>query len=138
MQVNENRKTFSVDGTEYKLTSGLKVLIMSKHPRPSQWDSDDYQAYKFLCAQTKVRSFPNPAVAVRPQDTWKYKQLLKKMVVLGERIEEESDDSDDTYTSSIDGISEPSDTDSIGGIDESFDSGITTIACQYPLGESYF
>ena len=101
-------KRLTVDVAEYKLTPGLKVL-MSKQPQPNQWNSDDYQAYKFLCVQTKVRLFPNPAVAVRPHVTWKYTQLLKKIVLLGERLEEESEDSDDTDTASIGDISESSD-----------------------------
>ena len=62
---------------------------MSKHPQPNQWNSIDYQAYKPLCAQTKVRSFPNQAGAARPHAIWKYKRMLRKMVLPGERIAEE-------------------------------------------------
>ena len=63
VQVDENKKTLTVDGALYEFTPGLRVLIMLKHPRPNQWDSRDYQAYKSLCAQTKVRLFPNQAGA---------------------------------------------------------------------------
>ena len=70
------------------------MLMMSKHPRPNQWNSRDYQGYKSLCAQTKVRSFPNQSGAARPHATWKYMHMLRKMVISGERIiEEESEDS---------------------------------------------
>ena len=72
---------------------------MSKHPRPNHWDSNNYQAYKSLCAQTKIRSFPNPAGAAPPHATWKYKHLLRKM---------KSDDSDDTDTASIGDIGKSS------------------------------
>ena len=71
---------------------------MWKHPQPSQWNSNDYQAYKSFCAQTKVRSFPNQADTARPRATWKYKHMLRKMFIPGERITKEgvSEDSDDT------------------------------------------
>ena len=52
--VQVDRKTLSVDGTEYDLTPGLQAFIMQKHPRISQWPSSDYRAYKSLSAQTKV------------------------------------------------------------------------------------
>ena len=93
---------------EYEFTSGLHVLIMWKHPQPSQWNSNDYQPYKSLCAQTKSRSFPNQAGTARPNATWKYKHMLRKMVILGERITEGSEDSDDTDTTSIRDIGESS------------------------------
>ena len=57
---------------------------------------NDYQGYKSLCAQTKVRSFPNPTGTARQHTTWKYKHILRKMVMPGERITEESEDSDGT------------------------------------------
>ena len=50
------RRTLTVDDTEYKLTLGLLVLISQKHPRAGQWNSNDYQVYKSLVAQTKVYS----------------------------------------------------------------------------------
>ena len=54
--VQLNGKTLIVDDTEYKLTTGLRALIALKYPRTSQWNSNDYRAYKSLVAQTKVKS----------------------------------------------------------------------------------
>ena len=109
VQLNGNKMTLNVDDTEYDFTPGLHALIMSKHPRPNQWNSNDYQAYKSLCAQTKVSTFPNQAGAARPHATWKYKYMLRKMIIPGERIvEEEYDDSDDIDTASIGNINESS------------------------------
>ena len=80
-----------------KLTPRLKALIMLKHPRPLQFNSNDYQVYKSLVTQTKVNSFPNRAGTARQHATWKWKHMLKKMVISGERIAEEgeSEDTDD-------------------------------------------
>ena len=58
LQLDRNKKTLTVDGVVHDFTLGLHVLIMSKHPRLNQWNSNDYQTYKLRCAQTK--SFPNP------------------------------------------------------------------------------
>ena len=82
VQINRNKRTLSVDDTEYDFTPGLHALIMSKHPLPTQYDSNDYRVYKSLCAQTNVRSFPNPAGAVRSHATWKYKYMLGKWLYL--------------------------------------------------------
>ena len=80
---------------------------MQKHPQPNQWTSGDYQAYKALAAQTKVKSHPNPRCVARPRSTWKYKHMLKRMIVPGESIpEEESEDSEGTDTDSMGDISE--------------------------------
>ena len=49
-------KTLKVDDKEYKFTPGL---ITPKHPRRGQWNYNDYQVYKSLVVQTKVKSFPN-------------------------------------------------------------------------------
>ena len=65
------------------------MLIVQKHPRPNQRTSRDYHASKSLCVQTKFRCHPNPEGAARPHATWKYKHMLKKMVMPGERMEEE-------------------------------------------------
>ena len=46
--------TLIVDDTEYKLTPGLHALITLKQPQSTQWNSNDYLAYKKLVAQTKV------------------------------------------------------------------------------------
>ena len=43
VRIDVNRKTSTVDDTEYKLTLGLLVLISQKHPRGGQWNSNDYQ-----------------------------------------------------------------------------------------------
>ena len=88
VQADMNKKT-TVDGTVYDFTPGLKVLIASKHPRPTQYNGIDYIVYKSLVGQTKVRSHPNPVGAARPYATWKYKHMLRKMVIPGERIVEE-------------------------------------------------
>ena len=69
VRLDANGKTLSVDDTWYKLTPGLLVLITKKHPRVSQWNSNDYQVYKSLVAQTKVKSFPNRTGASRPHAT---------------------------------------------------------------------
>ena len=65
----------------YDLTPGLQAFIVQKHPQISQWPSRNYQAYKSLCQQIKVRSHPNSAGAARPHATWKYKHMLRKMIV---------------------------------------------------------
>ena len=113
VQSDENKKTLTADDTVYDFTPGLYALIMLKHPRISQWPSGDYQAYRSLCAQTKVRLFPNSAGAARPHATWKCKKMLRKMVVPGEKIvEEEYEDSEDTGTASIGDIGESLSSDS--------------------------
>ena len=86
-----------VDDTQYKLTPRLLVLITNIHPRDGQWKANDYQVYKSLVAQTKVKSFPSSAGTARPHATWKWKHMIRKMVIPGERIAEaESEDTDDT------------------------------------------
>ena len=75
---------------------------MQKHPRANQWSFSDYQVYKSLCQQTKVRSHSNPAGAARRRSTWKYKHPLRKMVVPGEKmVEEESEESEGADTALI-------------------------------------
>ena len=128
VRLNANGKTLSVDDTEYKLTPGLLLLITKKHPRAGQRNSNDYQVYKSLVAQTKVESFPNRTGASRPHATWKWKHILKKTVIPGEVIaEEESEDTDDT-----DRVKPYPDIASIGDIGESSDissdSGILSSA----------
>ena len=56
-----NKKILTVDDTVYKLTPGLVELLTIKHLLPDQWKPNDYQVYKLLVAQTKVKSFPNRA-----------------------------------------------------------------------------
>ena len=60
-----------------------------KHPRPSQWNPIDYVAYKSLVAQTKAKSQPHRTVTAQSHATWKWKHMLKKMVMPGESIAEE-------------------------------------------------
>ena len=98
VQFDGNKKTLTVDDTGYKLSPGLEALIMLKDPRPTQYNSNDYKAYKSVVAQTKVKSFPNMAGTARPHATWKWKHIFRKMVIPGERIAEggESEDTDDT------------------------------------------
>ena len=61
------------------------------------WKTNDYQVYKSLVAQTKVKSFPNRAGTARQHATWKWKHMIRKMDIPGERIAEiESEDTDDT------------------------------------------
>ena len=45
VQFDGNGKTLIVDDTVYKITPGLKALIMLKHPRPTQFNSG-YKAKK--------------------------------------------------------------------------------------------
>ena len=102
VKISENGTILNVDGVEYGLTPGLHTWIVQKQPLTNQWTSGDYQAYKYLSIQTNVRSHPNPRGVARPRSTWKYKHMLRKMIVLGESIvEEESEDSED----SVDGES---------------------------------
>ena len=56
VRLDVNGKTLTVDDTEYKLAPGLLVLITNKHPRPTQYNSNDNNVYKSLVAQTKVKS----------------------------------------------------------------------------------
>ena len=43
VHINRNKRALSVDDKEYDFTPGLHALIMSKHPRPSQYDSNNYR-----------------------------------------------------------------------------------------------
>ena len=97
VRLDVNGKTLFVDDTGYKPTPGLLVLITNKHSRAGQWNSDDYKAYKSLVAPTMVKSFENRTDGARSHATWKWKHMLRKMVIPGERIaEEDSEDRDDT------------------------------------------
>ena len=88
VRIDANGNTLSVDETGYKLTPDLFVLIIKKYSLSGQWNSNDYQVYKSLVAQTKIKSFPNRTGASRPHATWKWKHMLRKMVIPGERIAE--------------------------------------------------
>ena len=101
VQLDIKRKILTVDYTVYKLTPDLLELITNKHPRLGQYNNNDEGVYRSLVVQTRVKSFPNRTAGDRPHATWKWKQLLKKMVIPGERITEEeegSEDTDDTDT----------------------------------------
>ena len=66
VRLHASRHTLSVDDTEFKLTPGLVVLITQKHPRPTQYNSNDYKTYKSLVAQTNVKLFLNMTATARP------------------------------------------------------------------------
>ena len=101
VKISEDGTTLKVDDAECELTLDLHALIMQKHPRPIQWTSSDYQAYKSISAQRKFISHPNSVCAARQHTTWKYKLMLRKIVVPEEKIvEEKSEDSEDTDTAS--------------------------------------
>ena len=59
-------------------------------------ETNDYQVYKSLVVQTRVRSFPNRTDGARPHATWKWEYMLMKMCTPGERIAEEEEGSEDT------------------------------------------
>ena len=71
------------------MTPDLFVLITQKHPRPTQYNTNDYITYKLLIAQSKVKSFPNRACTARPHAKWKWKRMVKVMAIPGERKTEE-------------------------------------------------
>ena len=100
IRLGANGETLLVDDTQYKLTSGLFVLITNKHPRAGQWKTNDNQVFKSLVAQTKVKSFPNRVGTTRPHATWKWKHMIMKMAIPGIRIEEE-EESEDTEDAGI-------------------------------------
>ena len=118
-----NAKTLIVDDTKYKLTPGLLELITNIHPRAGQWKTNDYQVYKSLVAQTKVKSFPNRAGTARPHATWKWEHMIRKMVILGERIAEEGESE---YTDDTDSVESYPDIASIGDIDRTAPCVLTT------------
>ena len=45
--------TLNVDDKEYELTSGLRMLILYKMPRPQHYTSVDYSVYKSIVAQRR-------------------------------------------------------------------------------------
>ena len=83
------------------------MLITQKHPGAGQCTSNDYQVYKSLVAQTKVRSFPNRTGAAPPHARWKWKSMIRNIIIPGEKIaeEEESEYTDDT--DSVESYSSP-------------------------------
>ena len=95
VRLDVNGKILTVYDTVYKLTPGLLELITNKHPRLDHYNSNGEGVYRSVVAQTSVKSFPNRTAGDRPHATWKWKQLLRKMVIPGEMIGEESGDTDD-------------------------------------------
>ena len=61
VEIDENERFLSVDGTKYDFTHGLWGFITQNHSQVSQWPSRDYRTYKYLSAQTIVKSHPNPS-----------------------------------------------------------------------------
>ena len=45
LRLSANGKVLLIDDTDYKLTSGLFVLITNKHPRAAQRQTNDYHVY---------------------------------------------------------------------------------------------
>ena len=86
--------TLKVDDKEYELTPGLRMLILYKKPRPRHYTSDDYSVYTAIVAQTRVRAYPNKRTgSARPRSTWKWKHMLSGMVIPGDMVEEEDEES---------------------------------------------
>ena len=104
---NADGTTLTVDDTEYELTPGLAALIWNERPRATQYND----------RQIKVKSFPNQAgcYASRPEDAWKWENVLKKIVVPEESVAEEYVDTGDTG-------SVESDTATVGNVGESLES----------------
>ena len=110
IRLNIKEKILTADDTVYKLTPGLLELIINKYPRLGHYNSNAEGVYRSLVAQTSVKSFPNRTVGDRPHATWKWRQLLKKMVIPGEMRGEESGDTDgaESDIASVGDIGEPS------------------------------
>ena len=86
--------TLKEDNKEYELTPGLRMLILYKKPRPQHYTSDDYSVYKEIVAQTRVRAYPNKRTgSARPLYPWKWKRMLSGMVIPGDEVEEEDEES---------------------------------------------
>ena len=86
--------TLKVDDKENELTPGLRMLILYKNPRPQHYTSDDYSVYKAIVAQTRVRAYPNKRTgSARSRSTWKWKHMPKVMVIPGDIVEEEDEES---------------------------------------------
>ena len=99
--------TLKVDDKEYELTPGLRMLILYKKPRPQHYISDDYSVYKAIVAHTRVRAYPNKRTgSAPPRSTWKWKHMLSGMVIPGDAVEEEDEESTEGVSS--DGYRTPS------------------------------
>ena len=98
--------TLKVNDKEYGLTPGLRMLILYKKSRPQHYTSDDYSEYKAIVAQTIVRAYPNKRTgSARQRSTWKWKHMLSGMVIPGDMVEEEDEES--TESVSPDGYRTP-------------------------------
>ena len=54
---------------------------------------DDYSVYKAIVAQTRVRAYPNKRTgSARPRSAWKWKHMLKGVVIPGDMVEEEDEE----------------------------------------------
>ena len=85
--------TLKVDDKEYELTPGLRMLMLYKKPRPGHYTSDDSSVYKAIVAQIRVMAYPYKRISsARPRSTWKWKHMLKGMVIPGDVVEEEEGD----------------------------------------------
>ena len=86
--------TLKVDDKEYELTPALRMLILYQKPRPQHFTSDDYSVYKAIVAQTRVRAYLNKRTgSARPRFPWKWKHKLSGMVIPGDAVEEEDEES---------------------------------------------
>ena len=83
--------TLKVDGKDYELTPGLGMLILYKKLRHQHYSSDDYSVYK---AQTRVRAYPDKhTCSARLRSTWKWKHMLSGVVIPGDVVVEEDEES---------------------------------------------
>ena len=98
--------TLKVDDKEYELTPCLGMLIL--YNKPQQYTSHDYSVYKASIAQTRgSKAFPNKRTgSARPRSTWKWKHMLSGMVIPGDVVQEEDEESTECTTS--DGYRTPS------------------------------
>ena len=101
--VHIERNTLKVDGKEYELTPGLRMLILYTKPRPQHYTRDDYSVYKAIVVQTRVMVYPNKRTgSAHPRSTWKWKHMLSGMAIPGGSVGEE-----DVEGASLDGYRTP-------------------------------
>ena len=73
----DQHSNINVEGVEYKGTSGLWTLVMSKTPKFNNYSADDFSRYGDLVKQTNVMLHPrNLEAQSRPTTTWKWKHIL--------------------------------------------------------------
>ena len=83
------------------------------------------QVYKSLVGQTKVKSFPNRTGTARPHVTSKWKHMIRKMVIPGERIAKEEEYEDTEKTNSVESYHDNA---SIGDIDRTAPGVLTSVS----------